>query len=351
MHGIIDAYHRLFAAAEMASINETDYSDRHYEEFKSMLSDLLFSFNTVIPIFLVMLLGLAVRRLNIIDASATKQMNSFVFKIALPIMLFNTVHGSDYTQMFDWKFIVFLILSIITFFLICWAVAVKAIKDDRKKGAFIQGSFRGNYVILGVALSTEVLGFTPTLAVTGVVIVVPLFGILSVIILTIYGENKKESGNITTTIIKSILTNPLIIAIFAGVILTLLNIEIIPLLSTPINMVSSLATPFALLIIGASLDFSQIKDRLKHTLLASILKLIIMPVIFIPLAMLAGISQEGIVVLLVLYAAPTAIVSYIMASNMGTDEHLASSIVLFTSLASILTYTIGVYALRAIGVV
>ncbi|MCL2427190.1 MAG: AEC family transporter [Oscillospiraceae bacterium] len=316
-----------------------------------MLSDLLFSFNAVIPIFLIMLLGFVVRRLNIIDTPTTKQMNTLAFKVVLPIMLFNSVHGSDYSQMLDLKFVAFLILSIITFFFICWIIAIKLIDDNKKKGAFIQGSFRGNYVILGVALSTEVLGFTPPIAVTGVILVVPIFNILSVIILTIYGEQKTESGSIAKQIIKSIVTNPLIIAIFTGITLTLLNIEFPPLLNTPINMVASLATPFALLVIGASLDFSKIKDRLKHTLIASILKLIVMPAIFMPLAIWLGISAEGIVVLLVLYAAPTAIVSYVMSSNMGADEHLASSIVVFSSLFSILTYTIGVYILRVIGVV
>jgi len=316
-----------------------------------MITDLLFSFNAVVPIFLVILLGLAVKRLNIIDAYVTKQMNALVFKVALPVMLFNTVYGSDYSQMLDRKFIIFLVLSIVAFFFICWIIAIKMIDDDKKKGAFIQGSFRGNYVILGVALCNEVLGFTPTIAVTGVVIVVPLFNILSVIILTIYGEQKIQSKNTVITIIKSIVTNPLIIGIFAGIVLTLLNIELIPILKTPINMVSSLATPLALLGIGASLDFSKIKERLQYTLAASALKLIIMPVIFIPLAMWAGISLEGIVVLFVLYAAPTATVSYAMASHMGTDEHLASSIVLSTSLASILTYTFGVYILRVLGIV
>jgi len=316
-----------------------------------MLSDLLFSFNAVIPIFLVMLLGLVVRRLKIIDESATKQMNTLVFKVALPIMLFKTVYGSDYSQMLDRKFILFLILSVVAFFFLCWILAAKFIKDIKKKGAFIQGCFRGNYAILGIALSAELLGFTPAIAITGVAVIVPLFNILSVIILTIYGEQKIESKNIILTIIKSIATNPLVISIVAGIVLTLLNIELIPLLNTPLSMVSSLATPFALLVIGASLDFSQIRERLKFTLAASALKLVIMPLLFIPLAIWFGISTEGIVVLFVLYAAPTAIASYAMAAHMGTDEHLASNIVLFTSLVSILTYTIGVFVLRAVGIV
>jgi len=316
-----------------------------------MISDLIFSFNAVIPIFMVIILGFAVKRLGIISESTAKQMNSLIFKIVLPVMLFNTVYGSDYTQMLDRKFILFLILSVLIFFFISWAVAVRLIKEDKQKGAFIQGCFRGNYVILGVALSREVLGFTPVIAVTGVVIIVPLFNILSVIILTIYGERKAESEKLTTTIIKSILKNPLIISVFIGIAMMLLKIELIPILSVPVNMISSLATPLALLVIGASLNFSQIKNKLQYTIIAGILKLIAMPAIFVPLAIWAGISTEGIVVLLVLYAAPTAIVSYVMASQMGADEHLASSIVLFSSLGSIFTYTAGVYILRAAGIV
>jgi len=341
----------FFTVAELSGQVRRSTTTGNKESIIQMLSDLIFSLNAVLPIFLVMLLGLVVRRLKIIDASATRQMNSLVFKVALPVMLFMTVYGSDYSLMFDRKFILFLILSVIVFFFISWFVAIKLTKDNKKKGAFIQGCFRGNYAILGIALSVEMLGFTPATAITGVIIIVPLFNILSVIILTIYGEQKLESKNIIFTIIKSVTTNPLIISVFAGIVLTLLNIEIIPLLNTPLNMVSSLATPFALLVIGASLDFSQVKERLKYTLVASALKLIAMPAIFVPLAIWAGISTEGIVVLFVLYAAPTAIVSYVMATHMGTDEHLASNIVLLTSLASILTYTIGVYILRVIGVV
>ena len=316
-----------------------------------MFDDLLFSFNAVLPIFLVMLLGYVVKRMKIIDASTTKQMNSLAFKVALPVMLFNTIYGTDYSQLIDRKFILFLVISILVFFIVCWLFALKFIKDNKSRGSFIQGSFRGNYVILGVALSNEILGFTPPLAMTGIIIVVLLFNVLSVIILTVYGEKKSDSGNAVMMIIKSILTNPLIISIFTGIILTLLNIKLIPLLKTPVEMVSSLATPLALLVIGASLDFMKIKERLKHTIIAGVLKLIVMPAVFIPLAILIGISTQGVVVLFVLYAAPTAIVSYVMASHMGTDEHLASSIVIFTSMASVFTYTIGVYILRVFSIV
>jgi len=316
-----------------------------------MLSNLIFSFNAVIPLFMIILLGFAVRKSGIIDAPTAKRMNELAFKVAMPIMLFYSAHRSDFTEILDTRFIAFLAASIIAFFFICWAVAAKFLTDRKQKGAFVQGCFRGNYVILGVALVTEMLGYTPALATTGVIIVVPLFNILSVIILTIYSDKRPKSKNIVLSILKSIATNPLVIGICAGMGFSLTGVEIVPILGTPISMISSVATPLALLVIGASLDFSQIKERLTLTVVAGMFKLILKPLFFLPLAIWFGISQEGIVVLFVLYAAPTAIASYVMAYNMGADEYLASNIVILTSLLSIVSYTVGVFILRAVGLV
>ena len=316
-----------------------------------MLTDLIFSINAVMPIFLVMLLGLVIRRFGLISAPSASQLNTVLFKVALPIKLFTDVYGSDYSQMFDLGFIAFTIGSILVFFFVCLAVAEKLIHDKKKKGAFIQGSFRGNYVILGVSLIPAILGYTPALAATCVIIIVPLFNILSVIALTVYGDRKLESKNTLVSIFQSIVTNPLIIGIFSGIIFSLIPVSMPQIMGSSINMVGASATPLALIVIGANLDFSSLRGRLNLVLTASALKLFVMPLIFLPLAFWFGISPEGIIVLFVLYCAPTAIVSYMMAASMGSDEHLASNIILVTSATSILTYTAGVYIMRTIGIV
>jgi len=316
-----------------------------------MLSDFIFSLNAVMPIFLIMLLGYAIRRAGLATASAAMQINTIVFRVVLPVKLFADVYATDFSQMLDFKFIAFTIGSVLIFAVICFTVAEKFIHDRKSKGAFIQGSFRGNYVILGVSLVPAILGYMPALAATGIIIVVPLFNILSVITLTVYGDLKLKAKNILVSIIQSIATNPLIIGLLSGVLISLIPVRIPQALDSSINMVGALATPLALIVLGANLSFSGIKERLSLSLTASALKLIAMPIIFLPLATWFGISFEGIVVLFVLYCAPTAIVSYVMAAAMGSDEQLTSNIILITTMISVLTYTAGVYFMRVMYVI
>jgi len=316
-----------------------------------MLNDLMFSVNAVVPIFLVMLLGIVIRKIGLIDAHTTSQINAMVFKVAFPVNIFANVSGADFSQILDVRFMLFTIISLIIFFLICCGVAAILVPDKKMKGAFIQGSFRGNYVIIGISLVPGILGFDSVLSVATIILVIPLFNILSVIILTIHSGQKLASKGMLLSIVLGIVKNPLIIGIFAGICFSLLPVNMPFILDTSINFVSDLTAPLALLIIGASMDFSKVKARLSPTVIACALKLVIMPLIFIPIAMHMGINTEGIVILFVLYSAPTAVASYVMASNMGSDGQLASNIILLSSLFSIFTCTAGVYILRVIGVV
>jgi len=316
-----------------------------------MLNNLVFSLNAVMPIFLIMLLGLVIRKTGLISTSTAMQLNAIVFKVVLPVKLFADVYISDFSQMLDFRFIAFTICSVLVFVFICWAIAEWFVPDRKKKGAFIQGSFRGNYIIIGISLIPAVLGYMPTLALTVIIIIVPLFNILTVIILTIYGKQKMEYKKALVSIFQSIATNPLIIGILAGILFSLIPVNMPQVFDSSINMIEVLATPLALIVIGANLSYSRLKERLSLALTASALKLFAMPLIFLPLAVRFGISPEGIIVLFFLYGSPTAIVSYVMAASMGSDEHLASNIVIITSMMSIITYTVGIYIIRILGFV
>lgn len=316
-----------------------------------MLDNLIFSINAVLPIFLVMLFGMALKRLNIIDPVGAKQMNAVLFNFALPVRLFLDIFASDFLAVWDTQLIAFTVGSLLLFFFICWGIAIAFIPSRKMKGAFIQGGFRSNFIIIGIPLVASILGYTPPAAVVITTFVVPLFNILSVIILTIYSGEEVKPKKIISSSAVSIAKNPLIIGVMTGILFSLVRIPLPTAVSNTLFHISNLSTPLALIVIGASMNFSKVKERLKPALMVTALKLIVMPLLFLPFAFLFGISNEGIIILFVLYAAPTAIISYVMAFYMGSDEHLTSSIIMFTSMLSVFTYTIGVYILRTIGVV
>ncbi|MCL2564528.1 MAG: AEC family transporter [Defluviitaleaceae bacterium] len=316
-----------------------------------MLENLLFSINAVLPIFLVMIFGLILRRLNIVDSIGAKQMNAVLFNFALPVRLFLDVYRSDFSTLWDTRLILFTVISVVLFFFICWGAGILFMPDRQMKGAFIQGGYRSNYAIIGIPLVTSIMGYTPPAAALVTTFVVPLFNIVSVVILTVYSEEKVGIKEIIKSSAASVAKNPLIIGVLTGILFSLIRIPVPTVFSNTLFHISDLSTPLALIIIGASMNFTKAKERITPTLLACIIKLIAMPVLFLPFAFLFGISNEGIVILFVLYAAPTAISSYVMAYYMGSDEHLAANIIMFTSMMSIFTYTLGVYILRTLGVV
>ena len=316
-----------------------------------MIENLIFSINAVLPIFLIMIFGMALKRLGVIDPAGAKQMNALLFNFALPIRLFLDLYVSDFSELWDVRLMIFTAGSVLVFFFICWGLAIWLMPNRQMKGAFIQGGFRSNFAILGLPLVASIMGYIPPAAIVIITVVVPLFNILSVFILTVYSGEDVSPKKIMSSSAKSIAKNPLILGVIAGFLFALIRIPIPAVLSSTLFHIADLSTPLALIVIGSSMNFSKVKERISPTLIVCVLKLVVMPLLFLPLAFLFGISNDGIIVLFVMYAAPTAIASYVMAYYMDSDEHFASSIVMFTSMLCIFTYTAGVYILRTIGVV
>jgi len=316
-----------------------------------MLENLIFSINAVLPIFLIMIFGMALKRMGVIDPTGAKQMNSVLFNFALPIRLFLDLYLSDFSKLWDIRLIIFTAGSVLVFFFICWGLAIWLMPNRQMKGAFVQGGFRSNFAILGLPLVASIIGYTPPAAIVIITVVVPLFNILSVFILTVYSGEDVSPKKIMLSSAKSIAKNPLILGVATGFLFALIQIPIPVVLSSTLFHIADLSTPLALIVIGASMNFSKVKERISPALIVCALKLIAMPLLFLPLAFLFGLSNDAIIVLFVMYAAPTAIASYVMAYYMGSDEYFASSIIMSTSMLCIFTYTIGVYILRMVGIV
>ena len=316
-----------------------------------MIDNLLFSINAVLPIFLIMIFGIFLKEIKMVDHNGAKQMNAILFNFALPVKLFCDVSSSNLAEMMDLQLIAFAVITAFIWFFVCWGCALIFIKDRSMKGAFIQGSYRSNYAILGLPLVSSIMGGNAGKAAIITTFVIPIFNVFSVFILTIYSGEQISAKETLISAAKGIAKNPIIIGIVSGIVISLVPFNLPQTIGSSLTYVSDLSTPLALISIGASMDFGKVKARIKPALIVSFLKLIGMPLAFLPFAFLMNMSAENIVILFVMYAAPTAVSSYVMAVYMNSDESLAANIVLFTSLLSIFTYTIGVYLLKTIGIV
>ncbi len=311
------------------------------------MENFLYSINATLPVFLVMILGWWLKRAKFLDDAFVSVADRLVFKVALPVLVFRDIAAADLSKDFEWDFVLFCFIGTCIFFGVTWLFAELFIHNKRMIGSFVQGSFRGSAAILGIAFAENIYGNSGLVPMM-IVASIPLFNIFSVIVL-IRSANTDETDKrkVIKKTLKGIVTNPIIIGIFAGIPFALLKVEFPVIIEKAMNSVASLSTPLALIAIGAGFSTGKALEKWKPTIIATIIKLIVIPGIFLPAAVCMGFRNEELVALLILTGAPTTVSSYIMAKNMDNDSVLASGIVVMTTLLSSVTLTTIIFILKS----
>ena len=312
------------------------------------MSNLIYSINATLPIFLLIILGKVLKTTKIINDEFTKTADRYVFRIALPALLFSDLTENNVGSAFDGKYVLF--CSSVTIFSIAvlWGLTEKFMKNEEQKGAFIQGSYRSSAAILGLAFINNMydsVGMAPLM----IIGCVPLYNIFAVIILTLKGDNGGKKPNMKETFI-NVMKNPILLSILIALPFALLNLHFPSFVNKAIGSVANTATPLALISIGASFEGKKALKKMKPTLLASFIKLILLVGLFLPLAVFFGYRNQELMALLVMLGSPTTVSSYIMAKNTGNDGILTSSIIVLTTLLSSLTLTLWIFVLKSFGV-
>lgn len=314
------------------------------------MENFIFSVNVTIPIFLVMVLGWFLRQIGMLDEHFVTVANRFNFKVTLPFMLFRDISGVDIRAIFDLKYVLFCALASTACFWLIWGGVKLFLKDKSMRGAFVQASFRSSAAVMGLAFIQNIYG-SSAMGPLMIVGAVPLYNIYSVIVLTFEGNDAAE-GRSTDKIEKAcinILKNPIIIGIFLGMIAALLKIPFPTIMDKSINTVAQMATPLALIVIGAGFEGRKALAKIKPTIAASMIKLVVQPLIFLPVAAWLGFSGEKMIAILIMLASPTTPSCYIMAKSMKNDDVLTASIIVTTTLLAAFTLTFWIFVLRTLG--
>ena len=312
------------------------------------MSNLIYSINATLPIFLLIILGKVLKTAKIINDEFTKTADRYVFRIALPALLFSDLTENNVGSAFDGKYVLCCFSVTIFPIAVLWGLTEKFMKNEEQKGAFIQGSYRSSAAILGLAFINNMydsVGMAPLM----IIGCVPLYNIFAVIILTLKGDNGGKKPNMKETFI-NVMKNPILLSILIALPFALLNLHFPSFVNKAIGSVANTATPLALISIGASFEGKKALKKMKPTLLASFIKLILLAGLFLPLAVFFGYRNQELMALLVMLGSPTTVSSYIMAKNTGNDGILTSSIIVLTTLLSSLTLTLWIFVLKSFGV-
>lgn len=311
------------------------------------MENFLYSINATLPIFLMILLGRGLNKINRIDAHFTKTADKYVFTVALPALVFKDLTANDVRSSFDPGYVLFCFFVTLFIILAIWGLTELFMKQQSEKGAFIQASYRSSAAILGLAFIENMYdnaGMAPLMIIGAV----PLFNIFAVIILSLRGENGGQKPDLKTTVL-NIFKNPILLAILIALPFALLGIRLPAFLDKTIGSIGATATPLALISIGASFEGRKAIKKIKPTLVASFIKLILLAALFLPLAIYMGYRNQELMAILIMLGSPATVSCYIMAKNTGNDSTLTSSIIVLTTLLSSVTLTAWIFILRSLG--
>ncbi len=308
------------------------------------MESLKLSFNAVSPIFILMLLGYFLKKIKITDKKGFDTINKLVFKVFLPTLLFYNIYKTDIVSILDVKLICFTLTGIFIVFAVGYVAVMFLTKDNNKRGVMLQGFFRSNFALLGIPLVGYIYGENSGgLSSLMLSIVVPFFNVLAVITLERFCIGKNEVNFLEVS--KGVIKNPLIIGCLIGLIFVITGIELPPIIEKSVKDVSSVATPLAIIVLGAEFEHSTIKESTKEILITVSAKLLFVPLIMLTAAVLFGIRGEALACVLITFGAPVAVSSFSMVQQMGGDKHLAAHVVIMSSAFCLITLFGWIYVL------
>ncbi|MBB6482441.1 AEC family transporter [Spirochaeta isovalerica] len=314
------------------------------------MSSFLFSVNAVLPVFLLILTGLVLRRLALIDEGFINVSSKLVFKVALPALIFSKISRVDFLSLLNGKEIYTIFFLVSGGFFLIFFLSGFFIKNGAERGAFVQGAFRSNIAIVGLAIIINVFGDSGAARTAiSLVLIFPLYNIYAVMALVI--PLQKENAGTIKMILKAIVTNPLIIAVIVSLPFSLLSIDTGKVFETFTGYLSNLTLPLALIGVGGSLNFSTFSEKFSKALASALIKLVFYPVLVVIILLAAGIRGESLGVIFIMLGSPSAVSSYVMAKAMGSDSDLAAGIIVLTTLGSVLTLGLGIFLMKSYGLI
>jgi malonate transporter len=310
----------------------------------SLFSIAHFSLSITGPIFVLILFGLVLMRIGMINDGFIEAGSRLVFNVALPVLLFLSISKTRFEEFANIDVVLFGFVATLITYILLELIAKYTINERADRGVFVQGSFRSNLAIIGLAYCFNAYG-EKGLAVASIYIamVTTLYNVLSVITLNL--SLNKQQG--IKPALLGIIKNPLIISILLALVASWYKVELPQLVILTGQYFANLTLPLALLCTGATLNFSVLRLSLKTTILATFFKILLIPIAFVVGGLLLEFRGFDIGVLLFMSSAPTAASSYVMVRAMGGNDTLAANIVGLTTLLSMITTSIGIMVLTA----
>ena len=298
------------------------------------MENFLICLNAVTPIFLLMALGYLAKRQGLLDRADVSKYNKVLFRFFFPVMMFYSIYSSKLNSAVRPKLLLYGVAAVLVVTFLAWLFARHAVRQRAKRGVVIQGIYRSNVAVIGIAVVAslmpgEDLGPVAVLA----AVIVPLFNVLAVIILEYYGGEQIRLKKVLLDILK----NPLILGSAAGILALALGLKLPAMLETLTRQMHQATSPMLLFLLGAFFEFGGLRKSTRELVWIVIGRLVLVPAAALGLAAALGFRGVEMAALLSVFASSTAATSFTMAQQMGGDAELAGNAVVATSALCVFT--------------
>ncbi|MCO8164096.1 AEC family transporter [Pseudomonas sp. 21LCFQ02] len=308
-----------------------------------MLAIFLETLNVTAPVFAMLFMGVFLKRIGAINDGFIVTASSLVFNVTMPALLFMGIVHADLSTALQPDLLIFFTLSTLLSFALLWGWAIWRIPfEDR--GVYVQGAFRGNNGVVGLALAASMYG-SHGISVGAILaaMVILYYNALSTMILAVYSPVIKSDP---WSVIKSVLSNPLIISVIVASPFAYYGVRLPTWFETSANYLAQMTLPLALICIGGTLSLASLRKSGKMAVGASLMKMVWLPLICTLAAWAYGFRGAELGILFLYFASPTAASSYIMARSANGNYELAAAIIVLTTLAAAVTTNIGIFLLQ-----
>ena len=290
-------------------------------------------FSALIPVFALILIGYFFKRIKFPSHEFWPQADKLTYYVLMPSLLIYKLSNASLSSSNSLGFILSALLAI--FFTMIILMLANKIKPTSASSftSVVQGGIRFNtYVFL--ALSGAIFG-NEGLVLSAIILTfaIPFINILCITIFALYISNEKLNF---LYLLKSIVTNPLIIACIIGGSINFLGIHFPVIINNTLEILSKAALPMGLLSVGFGLVIKEIKSSKSELIISSIAKHLIMPILIFIFAKYFELDNMMISILVLFAVLPTAPTSFILARQLGGDIGLMSSIITVQTLISAL---------------
>lgn len=313
------------------------------------MSDVLIN---VLPLFVLIFAGWLIVRTGYLKPAVGDALGDFVFKVAVPVLLFRTIATADFTQGSPWPLWVAYFSGVAVVWTLGHLVATLGFKRDRRIGvlAGVSSAF-ANTIFIGLPLVSRNVGDAGVVALSILISVhLPVMMIAGTILME-RAERKTNGGaaqsplTLARGILRNLVRNPLVIGLACGALMHVASVPLSGPFRIAIDQIAALAGPAALISIGMALDKYGLSGNLGLAAVTSSLKLVVLPACVFGASHLLGLDRDWTAALVLTSAVPTGVNAWLIANHFNVGHGLASSTITLTTALGVVTVSAWSYLL------